>query len=298
MEFIVRECPHNGMFGGPFEKAFTVHTGLQQGWAEISVEQMGERVIRVHTIENNSIYDPHHLYFDLKRLLMILDGQFYSVKSVTEGGSDITTSIQKKLLANYYSADFMIGGHNRLIDFSKVLSETLFDDWRGIQKELDIVHNMVLYSLSGTKMPIDMKCAFLTEAFIGVGELVQNRKKGVVLPKIKKGDSQLAIYLEYLISHYGQEIFQDECQTNLKRFAEILKDSRNRIAHIKSKQGKQFLNGEESVLYLCKLSLMYRFILLDLLNIPQNLYQKRLSECIETIKCRWADVLNSFLCKL
>lgn len=298
MELIVREYSSKGVLGGPFEKTFTVHSGLQHGSAEISVKQFGERVITVCTTENGSIYNLHHLYFSLKRLLMLLDGQFYDIASVTENGVDITASFQKKLLSNYDSADFMIGEFNRLIDFNEVLSETLFDDWRGIQKELDIVHNMVLYSLSDIKMPIDMKCAFLTEAFVGVGELVQHRKKWDALPKTKRGDSTLAIRLEYIIKNYGQEIFQDECQKNLKEFAKILKDSRNRIAHIKSKQGRQFLNGKESALYLCKLSLMYRFILLDLLKLPQDLYQKRLSECVKTINCRWADVLNNFLCKL
>ena len=62
-----------------------------------------------------------------------------------------------------------------------------------------------------------------------------------------------------------------------------------RIAHIKSKQNRKFLNGDESVLYLHKLSLMYRIILLDLLDIPLNRYKERLSNRIETINCWWAD---------
>lgn len=290
MEFIVRECPSNGMLGGPFEKTFTVHAGLQHGSAEISIAQFGERAITVHTTENGSIYDLHHLYFDLKRLLMLLDGQFYPISSVTDGGVEITASIQKKLLSNYYSADFMIGESNRLINFSEALSETLFDDWRMIQEELDIVHNMVLYCLSSVKMPVDMKCAFLIESFSGVGELIQNRRKDFILPKKKnKDESELGLRLKYIISHYGQEIFRDECQRNLGDFIQVLTNSRNRIAHIRSKQGKRFLNGKESVLYLCKLSLMYRIILFDLLNIPQSLYQERLSNRIETINHWWVD---------
>lgn len=38
-----------------------------------------------------------------------------------------------------------------------------------------------------------------------------------------------------------------------------------------------------------KLSLMYRIILLDLLDIPLNRYKERLSNRIETINCWWAD---------
>lgn len=210
-----------------------------------------------------------------------MDGQFYPITSVTQDGVEITTSIQKKLLPNYFSADFMIGENNRLINFDEVLSETLFSNWCLIQEELDIVHNTALYCLSRVEMPVDMKCAFLIEAFIGVGEIIQSKKSEFVLPKRKsREESQLGLDLKYIISHYGQEIFRGEYQKDLEGFVQILVNSRNRIAHIKSKQNRKFLNGDESVLYLHKLSLMYRIILLDLLDIPLNRYKERLSNRI------------------
>lgn len=194
MEFIVRECPNNGILGGPFEKTITAYIGQQHSLAEISIEQFGERIITVHTVEDASIYDLHHLYFDLKRLIMLMDGQFYPITSVTQDGVEITTSIQKKLLPNYFSADFMIGENNRLINFDEVLSETLFSNWCLIQEELDIVHNTALYCLSRVEMPVDMKCAFLIEAFIGVGEIIQSKKSEFVLPKRKsREESQLGL---------------------------------------------------------------------------------------------------------
>lgn len=87
----------------------------------------------------------------------------------------------------------------------------------------------------------------------------------------------------------GKKFFRGEYQKDLEGFVQILVNSRNRIAHIKSKQNRKFLNGDESVLYLHKLSLMYRIILLDLLDIPLNRYKERLSNRIETINCWWAD---------
>lgn len=147
-----------------------------------------------------------------------------------------------------------------------------------------------IYCLSRVEMPVDMKCAFLIEAFIGVGEIIQSKKSEFVLPKRKsREESQLGLDLKYIISHYGQEIFRGEYQKDLEGFVQILVNSRNRIAHIKSKQNRKFLNGDESVLYLHKLSLMYRIILLDLLDIPLNRYKERLSNRIETINCWWAD---------
>ena len=55
MEFIVRECPNNGILGGPFEKTITAYIGQQHSLAEISIEQFGERIITVHTVEDASI---------------------------------------------------------------------------------------------------------------------------------------------------------------------------------------------------------------------------------------------------
>ena len=49
--------------------------------------------------------------------------------------SEEFSKFMKKLLPNYFSADFMIGENNRLINFDEVLSETLFSNWCLIQEE-------------------------------------------------------------------------------------------------------------------------------------------------------------------
>ena len=182
MELIIREDLHDSFSGGPNKKIFTVPVELQYSPIEISIEQSGKRVISIHTMEKESICNLHYCYLDLKRLLMLLDGRFFPIKSAVEDGVEITAEIQKELLPYYNSADFMLASSDCLIEFDKVLSETLYKDWIEIQEELDIIHNMVLYSLSSVKMPVDMKCAFLIEAFSGVGEIIQKRnpKFGIV----------------------------------------------------------------------------------------------------------------------
>ena len=289
---LFKNVPLAIFFGGPNEKIFTVPAEPQYGPIEISIEQLGKRVISIHTMEKESICNLHYCYLDLKCLLMLLDGRFFPIESAVEDGGEITAEIQKELLPYYDSADFMLVSNNCLIEFDKVLSKTLYKDWIEIQEELDIIHNMVLYILSSVKRPVDMKCAFLIEAFSGVGEIIQKRNPKFGLPTSKnKGESLLGIRLEYMIKCYGKEIFQDE-HLNLDGFVQRLVDIRNRIAHIKSKQGRKYLNGNECVLYLSKLSLMYRCILLDLLNIPLSMYQERLSVRIESIKCLWKSTIK------
>ena len=67
--------------------------------------------------------------------------------------------------------------------------------------------------------------------------------------------------------------------------------------HIKKKQKGIFMNGDESVLYIMKISLLYRHILLSLLGISEK-------ETIEQIKKdvsifdNWNDTLNKVLIKI
>ena len=117
------------------------------------------------------------------------------------------------------------------------------------------------------------------------------------LPVIKKGDSRLQKYLIAIINYYGQSIFREECNKNREQFTEILKNSRNRIAHTKSRQGHLFLNGEESYLYLCKLSILYRIILFDLLDISKECYTDNLYKRTDILN-QHRGILGGFLEKL
>lgn len=119
----------------------------------------------------------------------------------------------------------------------------------------------------------------------------ENHRKAAALSLIEDDETEyirihgiLGGPFEKTITAYiGQQ--HSLAEISIEQFGE----RRNRIAHIKSKQNRKFLNGDESVLYLHKFSLMYRIILLDLLDIPLNRYKERLSNCIETINCWWAD---------
>ena len=105
----------------------------------------------------------------------------------------------------------------------------------------------------------------------------------VDLESFVKGESKLKCYLIALFEKFGAIIFGEELAINKNTFAQILVNSRNRIAHISSKQDRVFLNGEECVMYLKKLSLLYRIIIFDHLEIPEELYKDKLSSAITSI---------------
>ncbi|PKM49721.1 MAG: hypothetical protein CVV02_14705 [Firmicutes bacterium HGW-Firmicutes-7] len=295
MKLFLRQAPENGWLGGPKEKQFTL--SYKSIDYEITVEQCAERQITILSPEISTSENLLAVFHSLDMLLMLFDGQFYSVNGVFENNIEVTHSFQKRLLPSCKSADFMIGVDNILIDYENALSAVFLRRWIALRDELDLIHKMMLYSVSSVQMPVDMKCAFMTESFLGLSELVNEKKKDFILPSIQKGNSKLKKYLTVIIEYYGQDIFHKECEKSKEQFAKILVDSRNRIAHIKSKQERRYLNGKESVLYLGKLSLLYRVVLFDLLEIPEEFYNSKLQRRTDTLN-QYHGIVNGFLEKL
>ncbi|MCQ2470410.1 MAG: hypothetical protein MJ147_00050 [Clostridia bacterium] len=271
----------NGFLGGPkMAKLLFDKNNIEY---EIYIEQCGIRTI---TIKSNSeiVYeDLLEVYYSLETLLMLFDGQFYPIVSVFEDDVEVTCSWIKRTLPSYNSADFMIGTNNTLIDFSNSLCPHILNKWSDLHNSLDLIHKMVLYCLSSVKMPKDMQFAFMIEAFLGICELVNAKKSDFQLPKVPNKESKLKHYFIAIINRYGNDIFEKEIELNEDEFAQILVNSRNRIAHISSKQGRVFLDGGESVMYLKKLSLLYRVVIFDLLGLDYNLYKGKIIKIVNQI---------------
>ncbi len=295
MNLAITQAPSSGILGGPFKKEFVLtKDGIDY---RISVEQMAARKIEITSDNACDVKSILGIYYRLVSLMMLFDGEFYPIIEAMDGEIDITHSMQKRELASYHSADFMCGTGNTLINPLEVLSAELVNAWEILEAELDMVHKMFLYCVSSVKMPVDMKCAFLTETYIGLAELVASRNTDFVLPHVGQKESKLKKYLGAVIEYYGKEIFRVEHKIGIDVFCGVLKESRNRIAHIKAKQGKLFLNGAESVLYLCKLSTFYRVILLNMLEIPSASYESDLKKRIDTLN-QWNGVLDNFIKRL
>ena len=295
MNLTIIQAPDNGILGGPFQKEFIVTDGGID--YTVSVEQMGVCKIEILSDAPCDTKSVLSIYYRMVSLLMLFDGEFYSIIEAREDGVDITASMRKRELASYKSADFMRGAENALLNPFQPLSARLLDTWHILENDLDMVHKMFLYCVSSVEMPVDMKCAFLIETFIGLAELIASQRADFILPAVKKKESKLKKYLIAVIGRYGEEIFEAEQQCGIETLCGVFKESRNRIAHIKAKQGKLFLDGAESVLYLCKLSILYRIVLLDLLGIPHKLYESNVKNRVEVLN-QWNGVLDNFIERL
>ena len=273
--------PTNGFLGGPKYNKFTLHANGVS--FNVEIQQSISRIICIDSSESNNYQDYLDIFYSLETLLMLCDGQFIPTISAFEDDIEITCSWNKRRLPSYSSADFMLGSGNKLIDYSEIIDEEMFKKWYDLKTELDLNFKMMLYCVSSVEMPKDMQCAFMTEAFLGIYELALKRYPAIKAPPIPKGESKLKCYLIALFEKFGAIIFGEELAINKNTFAQILVNSRNRIAHISSKQDRVFLNGEECVMYLKKLSLLYRIIIFDHLEIPEELYKDKLSSAITSI---------------
>lgn len=243
------------------------------------------------------------LLSQVERLLMVFDGCFVPIVDMRFSGfegSRLPTAgdcagarshALKSRLPYYRSAGFMFYDE-KLIDFQNVLSAELFAKWQGVLDDLEIVNQVYLCSVSDNGMPRDISLAFLVEMAEPVVELLQAEQG--TFPTLTPGtrDTSLKDCLRALILKFGSVIFKKEISSGLENILGRLKGTRVQIMHIKRNwpEGKR-LDGRHCVLYILKLSLLYRVVLLELLGIDEGDYASRVSLITDRLD-RWAAQLD------
>lgn len=291
------------MLAGPSEIGFEL---VKDKLFHIKVEQCGIRKISVTSDEDVSVFDLYAVFSRLERLLMLLDGTFISLSEIQLSKSDTADEnilrscevhLMKQRLAYFLSADFCNYSINKMIGFDSIITTDLFCKWERLLDELDVVHQMYLYSLSKDGMPVDIKCAFLIELAEPLVEIVKNHT--ALFSSLTPGarGTSLRNCLDALITEYGREIFESELSKDYEKFLSVLVNSRVRIMHIKRNQNGKYFNGEESVLYSLKMSLLYRKILFKMMEIDEVNYQDNLKKCVSRLD-KWNDTLDRFFAKL
>ena len=156
---------------------------------------------------------------------------------------------------------------------------------------------MYLYSLSNSGITVDVKCAFLIELAEPLVEIVKGHTNyfSTLIPGAR--GTTLKSCLDALITKYGVDIFEKELSNNSEQFLSAMVNSRVRIMHIKREQRGIYFNGNESVLYTLKMSLLYRRIIFEVLGISEINYRDNLLKCVSRLD-KWNDVLEHFLLKL
>lgn len=272
----------------------------------VDIEQEVIRRIKISTDSDVSIFSLNAILSKIERLLMLLDGSFIQLKEMRFLESDVfkdnllvswARNLMAQRLSYFCSADFCKNAVYRLIDFENVFTTDLFSKWDDLLDELGVVHQMFLYSVSDSKITIDVKCAFLIELAEPIVEVAKERTCYFASLKPGSCGTSLRDCLRALITKYGEDIFNKECSSQYDSFLKALVNSRVNIMHIKRNQKKPTLNGKQSLLYVQKLSLLYRKILFELLEIEPSLYLEKLKRCVSSLD-NSNSILDDFLSSL
>ena len=271
----------------------------------IKVEQCGYRKISIKASEDTSVFELYGVFTKIERLLMIFDGQFLNLENLEFTDSSDTEKSMLKSVGNnlmhqrltyFKAADLVSYKVDKLLEFDEVLNTDLYDKWEQLLEELDIAHQMYLYAMGDTKITVDVKCAFLIELAETLVEVLKVYTNS--FQKLKPGNgTSLRACVKALIKEYGEDIFEKEMEANEKEFLSTVINSRVRIMHIKRNQKIKYFNGNESVLYILKLSLLYRRILLNILGVEEQMYVDKLQKCVSRLN-RWNDTLDKLLLRL
>ena len=260
---------------------------------KILIEQCAFRKI---TIKSEKEVTAHELYVRLtriERLLMLFDGVFFSLAELEFTDSDNTSeamlrSYKNNLIAGrlsyFSSADFCRYSIDKLIDFQTVLTSELFSSWESLLEELDVVHQMYLYSMSDSKLTKDVKVAFLIELAEPLIEVVKKYTNFYASLKPGEKGTNLKMCIDALIMKYGTGIFKTELAGCYDEVLKVMVNSRVRIMHIKREQSRTCFNGEESLLYISKMSFLYRRVLFEMLNIEETEYKEQLQKSVEILE--------------
>lgn len=276
-------------FGGPHKVELEISRSTV---IKIIIEQCYTRTITIIATDEVPVHELHSVFSRLERLLMMFDGRFYTLESLTLSDSISTsnsrlknseTHIINSRLPYFRSADFFKCHSNKLIDAHAILTVEVFKKWNDLLDELDIRHQIFLYSICDNKLPIDMNFAFLIEQAEPLVEIIKSQKH--IWRDMNPGQegTSLKKCIKRLIRKYGATIFQNELTDNYNDFLQQLVASRVRIMHIKSNQrGTYIVKAKDIILYSVKMYLLYRCVIFDLLGIDSSIYQHRLEQCIGT----------------
>lgn len=290
-----------GVLGGPHSVSFEYN--FKASVVHISIEQGMVRTIKIIADSPVPILELWEFYNDIERLLMLLDGRFYIIKSAEFAGDACSKTkyasyMQECLIRRltYFKTDPVYIYHShKFLSYDTVLSRDLLAKWITWQEELDIIHPIALYNIADTGITHDIKCVFIIEVFEPIAEVSGICNKSNSSPKSCKQKITLKVCLDAVISKYGQDIFAKECSVNQDRFLQILVNTRNRMMHIKRTQSaNNYLSASESVLYLVKLCHLYRVVLLSLLGIDYSQYQTAVVKSVEQWNS-WNGVLTNFI---
>lgn len=292
---------NEGIMGGPYIAEFNFDYGGAS--FHIVLDQCLVRTVSIASDSPVALDTIWMFYTRLERLLMVFDGRFYTIDSVTFSSEALSEyecksyaeECVRRRIACYKTDPIYCYIDHHFLDFNTVLSADILAKWIALDDELDIIHQAALYYIADTGVTHDVKCANIIECLEPMAEIIGLYDN--FFPSLNPQDRNvtLKMCIDAVISKYGRDIFSQEYQQNKEQFLQTLVNTRNRMMHIKRNQPvDKFLSGEESILYLVKLYHLYRVVLISLLGIDYDVYSDKVIKSVGQWD-GWNGILTNFL---
>lgn len=292
----ITQAYEKGILGGPKDLNFVTND------IEISIKQIGVRTIELSYDQTGDFGRLYSTFCQLEKLFVLFEGEFLVFKNIIAYDcndeeikkSQLYEEIKSSRL-NYCSTIAACRGNNTdFLDVFKYTNADIFGKWCNLVDELNIIHQVFLYNTSSIGLPVDAKVASVIEVFEPLVELVAEYTNQFSTLKPGERGTTLKMCLDAIISMYGKDIFDTECSINVGKFLQILVNSRIKVMHIKRNFNQVCLSDEESVLYIVKLSFLYRKILCCLLGIEYSDYSDKLDKSVKRWET-WENVFSKFI---
>lgn len=300
--------PEDGTLAGPYAISFDARCVFTQPCTDasyecdckVTIQQGPGRVIAIEAARPAYWGNLLLPLSQVERLLMVFYGSFVPLENIQFSGPEgpgapkaedckcACTHAMKRRLSYFCSADYM-RCKSKLVGFQDVLTSELFSRWQKLLDDLDVVNQVYLYAVSDNGMPRDVSLAFVVEMAESLVELLKAERG--LFPNLSPGNrgTTLRSCLDALIQRYGRAIFKAEFNGDYEGLLDRLKGTRVQIMHIKRNWSEdKMLDGEHCVLYIRKLSLLCRVILLDLLGFEAGAYSANLQSITQCID-EWAS---------
>lgn len=295
-KMIIIQGYKNGILEGPKQLNFKFKN------FNISIDQIGIRIITIIADKICECDKMYSTFCSLERLITLFEGQFLETKQIsiyldndleTEACKQKAQKIMESRLKYCDTIDLLKHSKFKLLSIYDILNEQILSEWISLEKDLGIVNQIYLYSISSIGLPVDGKVANLIEMFESLAEIIKFRTQHLKNFKITR-NTTLCDCIKAVINLYGTNIFSKEIKKDLGKFSSVLVNTRVNIMHIKLKRRNPYLSGTESCLYIAKISLLYRTIVFDLLGINLQFYKSKVDTIVNDLN-NWNNILNIFL---
>lgn len=237
--------------------------------------------IEIMSLEATNFYVYNLLFNELRKFEMLFVGGFYQTEEMLFCTEDKSEKILLENELSFFNLKPTNHSYELLCPFNNNSYCTYFERWLVLSKELGIIHQIFLYSISSTQMPADILMALLSQTYQPLYEYLVMKKRLLLFSKksyytCKKCGNKKEINCEptfnecltTIINKYGQNIFHSEWGNIASLIDKIVK-TRNKIDHV-DVTAENVWSGIQIAVCKLKLTLMYRYIILDLLGIDSQ----------------------------